>query len=190
MSDHYIDIQLRTDPEIPPHQVMAELYGRLHLRLAAMRSTDIGVSFPGYRRSPAQLGSVLRVIGSASALSNLLGSNGAWLGAVGELVQIQAVQPVPATARYRTLRRVQAKSSPARLRRRQMKRHGLSETEALTQVPDSAAEYLTLPFIQLRSASTGQNFRLFLALGEEQEDSRSGQFNSYGLSPNNTLPWF
>jgi len=188
-SDHYIDIQLKLDPELPAHLLMAALYGRLHTLLTQQKAQDIGVSFPGYQKTPAQLGSVLRLFGASAALEAL--ADGKWLGAVREHVSLQPMQPVPSTAAQRSLRRVQAKSSPARLRRRQMRRHGLSEAEALARLPDSAAEHLKLPFVQLRSASTGQSFRLFLELGPPQQTAISeGDFNSYGLSTARTVPWF
>jgi len=71
-----------------------------------------------------------------------------------------------------------------------MKRHGLDETQARERIPDSAAETLHLPFVQLRSGSTGQTFRLFLCLGPAQPTPVSGEFNAYGLSQNATVPWF
>ncbi|MGV2442369.1 type I-F CRISPR-associated endoribonuclease Cas6/Csy4, partial [Bacillus atrophaeus ATCC 9372] len=83
-----------------------------------------------------------------------------------------------------------AQSSPERLRRRFAKRHQLSEAEARERIPDSAAQMLKLPYLQLRSHSTGQHFRLFLQLGAAQEHPIAGTFNSYGLSQSATLPWF
>ena len=105
-------------------------------------------------------------------------------------VNVGALAHVPAGATHRTLRRVQAKSNPERLRRRLMKRHGLDETQARERIPDNAAKTLNLPFLQLRSCSTGQTFRLFLSLGPEQPAPASGEFNAYGLSQNATGPWF
>ncbi|MDC8784379.1 type I-F CRISPR-associated endoribonuclease Cas6/Csy4 [Roseateles koreensis] len=185
---HYFDIQLRPDPEFPPHLLMAALYGRVHLRLAELKAEDVGLAFPGYQARPAQLGRVMRLVGPAQTLTQI--AAGHWLGAVREHVIVHDLLEVPATAEHRRLRRVQAKSNPARLRRRQMKRHGLTEAEALARVPDSAAELLNLPFVQLRSASTGQTFRLFFELGAPQAEVKEGRFNAYGLSPVNTTPWF
>ena len=185
---HYIDIHLRPDPEIAEHLLMAALYGRLHMRLVELKAEDIGLSFPGYRAKPARLGGVLRLVGQADALARVTAGN--WLGALREHVLTKDVLPIPANAEHRRLRRIQAKSNPARLRRRQMKRHGLSEAEALARVPDSAVETLSLPYVQLRSASTGQSFRLFLELGEPQEEVKGGSFNAFGLSSVNTTPWF
>ena len=185
---HYIDIHLRPDPELPPHLLLAALYGRVHLRLVELKATDIGISFPGYKVKPAQLGGVMRLIGPASALSQIM--LGDWLRAVREYVLVHDLLEVPTGVEHRQLRRVQVKSSPARLRRRQMKRHSLSDAEARARIPDSAVELLRLPFVQLPSASTGQTFRLFLELGASQAEVSEGLFNAFGLSHINTTPWF
>lgn len=188
LTSHYLDIHLLPDPELASHHLMAALFTKLHLALTAMGTDAIGVTFPGYEKSPVQLGDKLRLVGSAEALLLVLSTP--WLGALRDHSRLSAVLPVPAGVEHRSLRRVQAKSSPARLRRRQIKRHGLSEAEALAQVPDSAAEHLRLPFLQVRSASTGQIFRLFLDLSPAQPPSSEGAFNAYGLSSSRTVPWF
>jgi CRISPR-associated endonuclease Csy4 len=104
--------------------------------------------------------------------------------------EVTPVTSVPADATQRQLRRVQAKSSPERLRRRQMRRHGLTEEQALERVPDSAAEFLKLPFVSLASATTGQTFPLYLGLGTPAPIAQAGTFNAYGLSTSATIPWF
>lgn len=188
LTSHYADIHLLPDPELAPHHLTAAMFTKLHLALMAMGTDAIGITFPGYQKSPPQLGDKLRLVGPADALLLLLSAP--CLGAMRDHLRISTVLPVPAGVEHRNLRRVQAKSSPARLRRRQIKRHGLSEAEALAQVPDSAAERLRLPFVQVRSASTGQTFRLFLDLGPAQPPSSEGNFNAYGLSSSRTVPWF
>ncbi len=113
-----------------------------------------------------------------------------WLRGVGDYAQIGAAAPVPATSEHRQLRRVQAKSSPERLRRRQMRRHGLTLEEAVDRVPDSAAGRLRLPFLQISSASTKQTFRLYIRLEPKAVAPVRGAFNTYGLSATATIPWF
>ena len=71
-----------------------------------------------------------------------------------------------------------------------MKRHDLNETDALLQIPDGVTEQLNLPYIQMRSGSSGQSFRLFLDLSEPQTSVNQGAFNTYGLSATLTIPWF
>lgn len=184
---HYIDIRLRSDPEFAQHQLMAALFAKLHRWLAQTQSQRIAVSFPGYAESPATLGGTLRLMGPATELTRLMEHG--WLQGMHDHVDVRPMAPVPAEVPQRALRRVQAKSSPERLRRRQMRRHNLTPEQALERLPDSCAETLKLPFLVLASASTGQRFKLFLRLGPSQA-AQAGGFNSYGLSGTATIPWF
>lgn len=185
---HYIDIHLRPDPEFPEHQLMAALYAKLHRVLAQVQATTIGVSFPAYRETPAALGNTLRLVGPRGDLEWLMEHG--WLNGMRDHTEVAPVIAVPADAAQRCLRRVQAKSSPERLRRRQMRRHGLTAEQACERVPDSAAELLRLPFVMLASTSTGQTFPLYLRLGPTMPASQTGTFNAYGLSASATIPWF
>ena len=186
--DHFLDIQLRPDPEIAAHHLLGALYAKLHRALVLRRSTGVAVCFPGYQSRPLSLGVCLRLLGSRPTLDELTQTD--WLSGMRDHVTVGTVAEVPATATHRTLRRVQAKSNPDRLRRRLAKRHGLDEAQARERIPDSAAETLHLPFVQLRSSSTGQTFPLFLSLGKAQAVPLPGEFNAYGLSQCATTPWF
>jgi CRISPR-associated endonuclease Csy4 len=190
--DHFVDIQLLPDPELSCPVLMSALYAKLHraLVLAAGEGGDIAVSFPGYNMQPgrATLGTNLRLVASQPALRLLV--TAPWMGGLGDHVTVSPLTPVPHGAKHRSLRRAQAKSNPERLRRRLIKRHGIDEAQARERIPDSAAETLDLPYLQIRSSSTGQGFRLFLQLGPEQETAAPGSFNAYGLSTTATVPWF
>jgi len=185
---HYLDIHLRPDPEFSAAHLLAALYAKLHRALVRLDANSIGVSFPGHAESAHRLGDRLRLFGPADDLTRLMAQD--WLSGMRDHVNVGGTAPVPANAMHRTLRRVQAKSNPERLRRRQMKRHGLTAAQAEQQVPDSVGERLDLPFIQMTSTSTGETFRLFLRLGAPQSTLVAGSFNSYGLSTAATIPWF
>lgn len=187
MNSH-VDIRLRPDPEFPAHQLLSALFAKLHCMLSRSQTTTIGVSFPGYGESPITLGDTLRLIGSESDLARLVDT--AWLAGVREHAIIAAVAPVPVNAVQRSLRRVQAKSNPERLRRRQMRRHNLTEAEVSSKYDGLQSEQLRLPFVTLMSQSTGQPFKLFLKLGPAESTGSTGCFNAYGLSHTATVPWF
>ena len=184
----FVDLELRPDPEFAAHLLLGALYTKLHGALAPSNKMGIAVCFPGYQSRPPTLGTRMRLLGSRLALQML--SRTDWLNGMHDHVRIGALAEVPVDVPYRTLRRVQAKSNPERLRRRLMKRHGLDETQARERILDSAAEKVDLPFVQLQSRSTGQTFRLFLSLDPEQSAPTPGDFNAYGLSRNATIPWF
>ncbi|MEY4506409.1 MAG: hypothetical protein RL297_987 [Pseudomonadota bacterium] len=201
--DHYVDIRLQPDAEFAPAMLMAALFTKLHKALVVGEHQDIGASFPQVQEAantaaakpsrtgahpPYRLGLVLRLHGSAAALTALMASD--WLRGMRDHVLCGPVQAVPTHHGYRTVNRVQAKSNPERLRRRQMRRHGLTEEQAKERIPDSAVETLDLPFLTLRSQSTGQTFRLFIRLGPELDTAVPGDFGAYGLSSQVTVPWF
>jgi len=189
MSTHYIDIHLRPDPELAPHHLLSGLYTRLHQALVQVRSQDVGVSFPEHDERKPSLGSHLRLHGPETSLRVLMAT--AWLNGMRDYLRVGDITAVPANARHRIVSRVQARSSPERLRRRAMRRHGLDAEAALERIPDSAMQRLKLPFIVIGSRSTGQpSFPLFLRHGPLLSNPVSGIFNSYGLSHVATVPWF
>lgn len=186
--DHYVDLTLLSDPEIAQQHLMGALFGKLHVALVAQHSGNIGISFPAVQAERVWLGDCLRLHGNHAALTGLMTSN--WLTGMRDHVHATESLAVPPKAWFRVVSRVQAKSNPERLRRRQMRRHGLDVAQALANVPDSAAERLELPYVQLRSQSTAQSFRLFIRHGDLVETQAVGTFNAYGLSTTATIPWF
>lgn len=185
--DHFVDLQLLPDPEFPASQLMNALFAKLHRALVAAQCEDIGMSYPGVH--PKGLGTVLRLHGSQSRLAGLMASP--WLQGMRDHVHASPVLPVPTTGvRYLVVSRVQAKSSPDRERRRLMRRQGLDAAQALARIPDTAAEVLDLPYLQVSSQSTAQKFRLFIRHGPLQDAPTQGTFTPYALSPTATIPWF
>lgn len=186
--DHYLDLRLRDDPEFVPQQLMAALHAKLHRALVTAGHGRIGVSFPDLKPDKRWLGERLRLHGSLPDLGALMQTD--WLSGMRDHVDCSAPATVPAQAQHRTVRRVQADSNPDRLRRRLMRRHSLDEATARERIPDSTAVMLRLPWLELRSASTGQHFRLFIEHGPLQPVATPGLFSTYGLSPGTTVPWF
>ena len=186
--DHYVDLRLLPDPEFSPQHLMGALFSKLHRALVAQRSEHIGISFPAVKPAALWLGDVLRLHGGQTELSAMMASG--WLSGMRDHVSATSVSKIPVGTSFRVVSRVQAKSNPARQRRRQMRRHGIDKTQALAQMPDSAAEHLDLPYVHLRSQSTAQSFRLFIRHGELRETPMDGVFGTYGLSAVATVPWF
>jgi len=186
--DSYLEIRLLPDPEFPPGFLMGALYAKLHRALVSLGASDIGVSFPAYSLKPRTLGNRLRLHGSRDALSRLMALD--WLQGMKDHIQCSELMPVPDRVQYRTVSRRQFKTSSERLRRRRMKRKGETYEQAALAIPDSVEQKPDLPFLHLRSQSTGQMFSLFIELGELKEQPTEGQFSTYGLSRQATVPWF
>lgn len=188
MTTHYIDITVKPDPESSAPQLLGALYDRLHLTLVQHRLDNIGISFPGYCANPRTLGTTLRLHGSDHALQQLMQAD--WLKGVRDHARITDIAGVPAGTSHRTVLRKQFKTSAERLRRRRMRRKGETEEQATKAIPSSMERHPNLPYIYLRSHSTGQPFCLFITLGPLAHDATPGSFNSYGLGGTATIPWF
>lgn len=186
--DHYLELRLRPDPEFPATQLMSALLAKLHRGLGQAGRNDIGISFPDVESVSHGLGTRLRLHGSAEALDRLLSHD--WLSGMRDHVAVGELSPVPARVAWRCVSRVQVDSNPERARRRLIRRHGISEEEARTRIPDAAAKRCDLPFVRLRSNSNGHHFLLFIRHGPLLDAPRPGPFGAYGLSASSTIPWF
>ena len=188
MTTHYIDLNVVPDPESGPPALLGALYGRLHLTLVQQQLDNIGVSFPGYSVMPRSLGTTLRLHGSEASLQQLLDAD--WLKGMRDHVRMTDIAPAPADAPHRTVQRKQFKTNADRLRRRRMKRKGETAAQAQAAIPATVERTPTLPYVHVRSRSTGQPFCLFIALGPPGRTAVSGSFSRYGLGGPTTVPWF
>lgn len=188
MTTHSIDIRLLPDPEFGQPLLLGALYAKLHRALVSLDANDIGVSFPGYRLHPRGLGEVLRLHGKETALQRLMATD--WMRGMRDHAATGEMLSVPESAEHRQLLRRQFKTSAERMRRRRMRRKGETLEQASLAIPEEVERRPPLPFVQLRSQSTGQTFCMFLELGEPLAEPKGGTFSSYGLSTVATIPWF
>jgi CRISPR-associated endonuclease Csy4 len=183
--DHYVDIQLLSDPELSQPVLMSALFAKIHSTLVALNSKHIGISFPKMQiLKTGGLGDCVRAHGSSDDLQLLLP-----LLSVFDYAIVKAVSPIPTSTNYCTVRRVQVDSSLDCLRRRLMKRKNMSEADARQLISGNTLKRLDLPFVTIKSRSTGQMFRLFIEQ-KQVDTAMSGEFNNYGLSNSATLPLF
>ncbi|WP_171998877.1 type I-F CRISPR-associated endoribonuclease Cas6/Csy4 [Cronobacter sp. JZ38] len=183
--DHYQDIQVLPDPEFRQETLMAALFAKLHRALGARGTGDIGVSFPDVGIKP---GGRLRLHGLQPALAELEATR--WRAGLQDYCQSSAILPVPQVQGWRTVSRVQVKSNPERLMRRSVRKGWLTEEAARQRLCDLHEQQTSLPWIQVKSLSSGQYYRIFIQHGELLTAPVSGVFSSYGLSPSATIPWF
>lgn len=188
MTTHYIDLKVIPDPESSATQLLGALYDRLHLALVQQRLDSIGVSFPDYCIQPRAIGNRLRLHAAETVLRQFLQTD--WLKGMRDHVRLTEIIQAPSNAPHRTVHRRQFKSNVDRLRRRRMQRKGETEQQATEAIPSTVERQPNLPYVHLRSRSTGQPFCLFIALGPLTQSSVEGSFNSHGLSSTATVPWF
>jgi CRISPR-associated endonuclease Csy4 len=183
--EHYLELRLLPDPEFPETMLMNALFAKLHRALCETGQGEIGVSFP---KAAKTLGSVLRLHGRKEALERLMELH--WLTGMRDHLSAFGPLPVPAGCQHCLVQRVQAKSSAERLYRRSVRNGRLSAEEAKSKIVATTEEQLKLPFVRLKSTSTGQQFLLFIEQGHPTDRPQSGCFSDYGLSSTATVPWF
>ena len=183
MISHFIDLKVRPDPEFSQTHLVSALYSRLHRQLVSMRSDNIAVGFPGYSLRPRGLGDTVRLLGAKDPLEALMESD--WVMGMESMVNIASISSVPPGC----LKRRQFKTNGERLRRRFKRRHDVTDEEVERLLPDKQV-LVDLPYVRLRSTSTGQAFSMFLALSDPLTQPVPGSFNSYGLSAQASIPWF
>lgn len=189
MSTHYVDVGLLPDPEFGQPYLLGALYAKLHRALVRLGSAHgIGVSFPDYSVRPRSLGGTLRLHGGDEELSRLLSDD--WLRGMHDHVTVGTVHIIPPEVEHRQLCRRQFKTNVERLRRRRMRRKDETHEQVEAAIPDGVERQPDLPYVRMRSSSTGQLFCLFLSLGDPLPEAIQGPFNSYGLSQTATVPWF
>lgn len=183
--DHYVDIRLLADPEMGCNQLMAHLFYKVHVWLAAHGNGRVGLSFPEMNKTP---GSVLRVHGSADQLQEFLA--GDWRKSLALWLAPMTIKPVPADTGYCVVRRIQRKSAHNR-RKRSVAKGWLTESEARERIPDSTTQKLDLPFLDIRSSSTGQQRVRFFIQQTPAPAMVRGEFTAYGMSAGGaTVPRF
>lgn len=188
MTSHYFDLTVIPDLETSAPQLLGALYDRLHLTLVQQRLDRVGVSFPHYSVNPRTLGNTLRLHAADTVLHQLHQAD--WLKGIRDHVRQTEPSPVPTDARHRTVQRRQFKTNAERLRRRRMRRRGETAEQAALAIPISVERRPDLPYVHLRSRSSGQPYCLFVALGPITETAIHGTFNSHGLGGPTTIPWF
>lgn len=188
MGTYYIDVELAPDPEFCQAFLLGALYAKLHRVLVQMEATGIGVSFPYYSTQPRTLGGTMRLFGTGDDLEALLSTD--WLQGMRDHTVLSPLTVVPSVVQHRRLVRRQFKTNVDRLRRRRMRRKEETYDQSVIAIPDGVERRPEVPYVRMRSSSTGQTFCLFLSLGEPEPRPVGGIFNSYGLSRTATLPWF
>jgi CRISPR-associated endonuclease Csy4 len=186
--NHYVDLQIRPVPEMVPAHVLEKVFAKIHLALVTSRRSDIGLSFPDVNEKAPALGGHLRLHGSDAGLRELLEATR--LDAWQDYLVLGGIEAVPEGCSFRLVSRVQVRNGLEARRRRLARRHNLSLGEAAGRLPDSVRQWSMLPFIRMRSHSTGQHFRLFIKHGSVSSRPSPGPFNAYGLSQEATIPWF
>jgi len=183
--DHFIDMHLLPDPELTEAFLLNAIFSKLHRALVDVGQGDIAVSFPVAKKT---LGNKLRLHGTQSALTRLMGTN--WLKGLKDYAAVSDIALIPLQVKHRVIKRIQVKSSVERLVRRSVKNGRMTEEEAALAITNTKAQTSDLPYLNIKSNSNRQEFKIFIQQMPEQEHAEAGKFNNYGLSSTATIPVF
>ena len=181
---YFIKIQIKPDAEMRENLLLNKVYTKLHKALHTLQSTDIGISFPNYK---VKLGDVIRLHGSDSSLSKLQATN--WLGGLSGYCDVSEVLSIPSDVKHRAISRVQSNMTASKLRRL-IKRGTINAEQANQYKAKMFSQGLDNPYLELESSSNGNKHRRYLEFGELLDSAKAGEFDSFGLSKQATVPWF
>ena len=182
--DYYLDLKIEPDEEVPIFFIRNKIYTKLHKALHTLNANDIGVSFPNYK---LKLGDVIRIHASESRLNELQATN--WLGGLKGYCEVGEIKPVPDDVQYRIVSRKQSTMTAAKLKRL-IKRGSINDEEAKQYKAKMFTKGLSNPYLELKSTSSGNNYRRYIQFSELLENSRAGEFDHFGLSKTATISWF
>lgn len=191
---NYVEITLLPSIDISPYFLWEKVYQQLHMAFVEIKNADnkidVGIAFPDYKQDKkSKLGRKLRLFASTGDRLDSLNLKKR-LFKLNDYVHVTSIRAVPEKIEgYACFKRIQLKGNNARLARRMVKRKKITYEQALLHFKSREEKMSNLPFINLKSKSTDNRFRLFI----KKTDSKNqvdGTFNSYGLSKTATVPWF
>jgi CRISPR-associated endonuclease Csy4 len=196
----YLDITLLPDDAITLGFIWFKVYQQVHIALAenkvAENESVIALSFPQYCAKDKEfpLGNKIRLFAPTQALLEKLAIT-IWLRRFTDYTHITSIKAVPdSLSEYACFSRKQCTTNLSRLARRRAKRHDETFEQALQHYASFEDEQTKLPFVNVKSLTKGDQFKLFIACNITKK-TRIGTFTCYGLSlkgKNNqaTVPWF
>ena len=197
MMKYYIEVTLIPDLENNIYFLWEKIYPQLHLQLVKGKNkaenSEIGVSFPEH--NPRFLGKKIRLFSQEESQLEAFSINEC-LAKFNDYVHIKSIQAVPEEiTHYANFYRVQVKSNVERLMRRSIKNGKCTQEEAASKFDGLTNKETNLPYIQLKSNSNGEPFKLFIDCYKQpskktQQSKQKQDFNCYGLSKTATVPIF
>ncbi len=189
-------LQVPVISDVGIYELWQAVYMQIHLAFVEKQDKNgrvpFGVSFPEYRyqsKVGGYLGTKLRVFGNSESDLVALNLSG-WLSRLMNYMHCSLVREVPTTkvTGYVEYRRRRLKGSIAKLAKRRAKRMSISFGEALKHYQDVIFTS-DLPYLQLKSLTNKQPFKLYIAKNESSTMVECG-FGTYGMGFGSTVPNF
>ncbi|MGL1957995.1 MAG: type I-F CRISPR-associated endoribonuclease Cas6/Csy4 [Colwellia sp.] len=182
--NYYLDIKIIPDAEMRESVLLNKVYTKFHKALCDLKSNSIGVSFPEYK---IKLGRLIRIHGEQAILNDLQALN--WLGGLSGYCKVSGIIKVPEKCKHRIISRKQANMTEAKLRRL-IKRGTIKPEEVKAYKAKMFNQGLDHAFLELDSGSNGHHHRRFIQFSDLLEPPIQGDFDTFGLSKQGTVPWF
>ena len=191
---NYQEITFRSDTDINQYFLWKKIFQKVHLKFVDLQDDSgmisIGISFPEYKynNKAVCLGSKLRLFAPDEDILKSFNTQKI-LNYFSDYIHCTGIREVPKKYDHAIYWRQQPKSSVLRIARRKAKREGLSYKEALEKLKDFDEHRIKAPYINVKSHSSGHQFRLFI-IKKIMKSVSVGYFNCYGLSSKSTVPEF
>ncbi len=194
---YFFELTFISNNEFSFYQLWSKVYAQLHLAFVETKDEDnkinLGISFPEYQFNNEKgigfLGSKLRVFANSEEELQKLDIR-RWLERLNDYVHISSIKEVPVhkITGYAIFSRKQVKTNADRLARHRVKRGDISYEEAKSRY-QNVITTTDLPFIQLKSLTSTQPFKLFIEK-RVSEKLTEDKFSTYGLSARSSVPEF
>lgn len=196
--NYYIELTLLSNTDIPQPLLWSKVFTQLHLALVEKQDVNqqvpIGVNFVDYRVETVKgkrfslLGDKLRIFAEEAATLQGLNLDHS-LERLIDYVHIKSIKPTPTETGFVTVSRCRSKPPSDKKNAAYALRRGLSPEAALAHFWNHTplSTTLPLPFIKLKSLSSGHDFSLTIQQ-KEAFQAHQGRFSTYGLSRTSTVP--
>lgn len=192
MMKYYVEIAL-IDGEKSLYELWSALYSQIHISFAEMQKKGfyhIGVSFANYRfvqkddKTFASLGDKLRVFAESQELvgifvADLQNRLNDYVKNWDDFLHFKSIKAVPEKHTHAIFKRYRPKNLE-KVAHEFAEFKGIDFDTALQHCQAHKAKSQNYPFIELKSESTGQNFKLHI-VKEVVDKAVTGEFSAYGL---------
>ncbi|WP_026879512.1 type I-F CRISPR-associated endoribonuclease Cas6/Csy4 [Ignatzschineria larvae DSM 13226] len=202
---YYQEITLIDHVEISPYFILSRVFGQLHLAFVEQKGKDnrvrYGLSFPEYYHEDKKsgLGKKIRIFAETKEELFLLVLP-KWLERLSDYVHIQSIKEVPNKIEgYAKYQRYHSKGDVRLEKERRgyaehyAQQNSVSIEEALSRYSHWERREVNLPYIQIKSLRSDQNFKLFIKkeiVSVDSDNSFNQLFTTYGLSAGGIVPEF
>lgn len=193
----YIEISCLPGADVNSGFLVGKVMGILHLCLVNLEKgqgyNPVGVSFPDYCFGDdvkPSIGGMIRLFARETSHLEILDLD-SQLSRFEDYIHMRPITDLDRPGlKFAVFRRVQLRSSRERLIRRQVVRSGESENVIRARYQSFVEEQTRLPYVNMKSMSSGRQFRLFVQKQRVEKPSANWQFSSYGLSSSIPVPDF